>query len=320
MSEFGGGADVAVLHLNPDSWTLLTEAQAAMAARARALVGLWVWEMGRLPDSWRQNFHKVDAIWTPSRYCAAVFEAEAKVPVAVIPHVVPVPPSPDPARRAAVLAALGLAPDARIVLYAFDGSSYLERKNPQALVRAFGASGLAAERWRLVLKTKRLMERPEEGAALMALAEATPGTVVVDRGLSRDDMAALFAAADVYASPHRSEGFGLTLAEAMALGKPVVATDYGGSRDFLDETCGYPVPAREVRAARDFGHYARGGTWAEVDEAAFAEALRRAAASDAGLGERARARVAERLSAEAVGRTMAAALDAVVGARAGRAA
>ena len=128
-------------------------------------------------------------------------------------------------------------------------------------------TALAAEGWRLALKTKRLMERPEEGGALMAVAEATPGVVVVDRGLSREDMAALFAAADIYASPHRSEGFGLTIAEAMALGKPVVASDYGGSRDFLDGTCGYPVPVREVRLARDFGHYTRGGVWAEVARA-----------------------------------------------------
>jgi glycosyltransferase involved in cell wall biosynthesis len=134
-------------------------------------------------------------------------------------------------------------------------------------------------------------------------------------------MAALFAAADVYASPHRSEGFGLTIAEAMALGKPVVASDFGGSRDFLDEACGFPVPARAVTLEKSHGHYLAGGVWGEVDEAALAEALRAAANADPAVGERARARVAERLSPEAVARTMAAAMDSlIVGAAAPRAA
>jgi glycosyltransferase involved in cell wall biosynthesis len=310
VREFEGPADAVIVHLNPDSWGLLSEEQQAVVERARSRAGLWVWEMGHLPDSWRANFGRVEAIWAPSRYCAEVFEREARVPVEVVPHVVPVGAEPDPAERAAVLERCGLAADAKIVLYAFDGSSYLARKNPQALVRAFEQSGLAADGWRLVLKTKRLMEQPAEGRELAAMMERAGG-VLIDQGMSRDDMTALFAAADIYASPHRSEGFGLTVAEAMALGKPVVATDYGGVRDFLDASCGYPVKAREVKLDRDFGHYTRGGTWAEVDEAAFAEALR-AAASDQGVGALARARIAERLSADAVGQTMRRALDALI--------
>lgn len=320
VREFDGPADVAVIQLNPDSWTLMTEAQQAVVARARARAGLWTWEMEHVPENWRLNFDKVDAVWAPSRYCAEVFEALAPGPVAVIPHVVPVEAEPDPAARAAVLGRLGLAPEARLVLYVFDGASYLERKNPAALVRAFVRSGLADEGWSLVLKTRQLMERPEQGAALAALAETAPGVRLIDRFLSREAMAELFAAADIYASTHRSEGFGLTIAEAMARAKPVVATDYGGSRDFLDAGCGYPVPARTVRLDRDLGHYTRGGTWAEVDETAFAGALR-AAAGDRDVGERARARIAERLSADAVGAAVARAIDALVlSAQPGRAA
>jgi glycosyltransferase involved in cell wall biosynthesis len=162
------------------------------------------------------------------------------------------------------------------------------------------------------------MDRPEEGAALAALAGADPAVQLIDRSLAQDELSALYAAADIYASPHRSEGFGLTIAEAMAMGKTVVASDFGGSRDFLDATCGYPVPTRPMTLDRDHGHYTRGGVWGEVDEAAFAEALRAAAgrlsAGDHAMGLRARARVAERLSAEAVARAMKAGLDAVMAA------
>ena len=319
VDEFEGPADVAIVHLNPDAWQLLGDAERAVIARARRRVGLWVWEMGNLPDAWRPNFDAVDAVWAPSRYCADIFAQSGAARVDVVPHVVAVPPEePDPAGRAAILAGLDLPPDARVILYAFDGSSYLVRKNPHALVRAFAASGLARDGWRLVLKTKNLLDRPEEGAAFAALTAADPAVRLVDRALSQDDLAALYAAADIYASPHRSEGFGLTIAEAMAAGKSVVASDFGGSRDFLDDACGFPVQTRTVALDRDYGHYTRGNLWGDVDEPAFAEALRaaagRLAGGDASIGAAARERIAARLSPEAVAEALKAALEAVMAA------
>jgi glycosyltransferase involved in cell wall biosynthesis len=311
--DFEGSADIAIVHLNPDSWGLLDEAQRAVIERAQVRIGVWVWEMGHVPNSWRQNFGAVDEIWTPSRYCAEVFAVQTDLPVSVVPHVVPVPPEPAPGSRRAVLQGLGLDPDARLVLYAFDGASYLERKNPAALIRAFEASKLAERGWRLILKCKNLLDQPDESAALFRLATATAGVMLIDAQYSQDALAALFEAADIYASSHRSEGFGLTVAEAMALGKPVVATDYGGVRDFLDRSCGYPVPARTVELDEDLGAYGRGGFWGEVDEGAFARALVEAAerieAGDVEIGQRARARIAERFSADAVAAAMTTAVD-----------
>jgi glycosyltransferase involved in cell wall biosynthesis len=135
---------------------------------------------------------------------------------------------------------------------------------------------------------------------------------LIDRPLPREDMAALFRRADIYASPHASEGFGLTIAEAMAAGKLVVATDFGGSRDFLDQTCGFPVACDVITLATDHGHYRKGGQWAQVRIEALAEALLQAAAQleqgDHTLGERARERIAERLSANTVATAMEASL------------
>ena len=53
---------------------------------------------------------------------------------------------------------------------------------------------------------------------------------MVDGDLEAAERAARFAASDCYVSLHRAEGFGLTLAEAMALGKPVIATGYLATR------------------------------------------------------------------------------------------
>jgi O-antigen biosynthesis protein len=304
VREFGGPADVAIVHLNPDSWFILTEDQRQEIWQAHRRIGYWVWEMGHVPEGWRRDFSSVDRIWTPSRYCADVFARQDEAPVDVIPHVVPLPAMVDTAAAETRLE-LGLPAERRIILYVFDGSSYLIRKNPGALVRAFAASQLAAEGWALVLKTKHLMDRPDEGQRLRDLVDATPDALLIDRGMTQAELEALLAAADIYASPHCSEGFGLTIAEAMALGKAVVASDFGGSTDFLDAETGYPVRTRPWRLAESHGHYEAGGEWGRVDEPALAAALVEAAhdvtTGDRRRGNAARLRVQERLSADAIG-------------------
>ena len=312
--DFEGQADIAVVHLNPDSWHLLTDWQHATIAGAKRRVGYWVWEMGHIPPAWRHNFGAVDRIWAPSRYCAELFAAQGGPPVDIVPHVVPLPPA-RPIDRSAVMARYGLPADRRTILYVFDGSSYLVRKNPEALVRAFSASELAMRGWSLILKTKHLHDRPEEGHAFRALAAATEGVVLIDRSMSADELGELLTAADIYASPHCSEGFGLTIAEAMAAGKPVVATDFGGSRDFLDAADGWPVKWHGWTLERDFGHYRAGGEWARVDEPALTATLIRAAdAIEAGTdtkGTAARERIGELLSYEAVAANIAASFAAL---------
>ena len=73
------------------------------------------------------------------------------------------------------------------------------------------------------------------------------------------------AAADCYVSLHRSEGFGLGVTEAMALGKPVIATRYSGPVDVMTSQNSYPVDYRLVPIPRDYGPYLEGFTWAEPD-------------------------------------------------------
>ena len=311
ICDFSGVPDVAIVHYNPDGWPgLLTEAQQALMDRARLTVGQWVWEMTEIPEVWLAGFERVDAIWAPSRYCADIFAPIARVPIEVIPHVVPVPPAAsDPAQIAALRRELGLAEGERVILYAFDGSSYLVRKNPIALVRAFVRSGLAGRDWRLVLKAKHLFDREAEGRRLQREVEEAPGAVLVHRSVDRAAMDGLLRLADIYASPHCSEGFGLTIAEAMARGSIVVATDYAGSRDFLDAACGFPVRYRMKPLDGDYGHYTRdGGAWAAIDEDHLTETLLQAAAmvekGDRSVGEAARRRVADLLSPAAVGARM----------------
>lgn len=80
-------------------------------------------------------------------------------------------------------------------------------QNPDGLIRAFAKSGLAEQGWTLVLKTKHLHDRPEAARDLIALAQATEGVQILEISLHGDEVTGLIAAADIYASPHCSEGF-----------------------------------------------------------------------------------------------------------------
>jgi len=306
VRSFDGAPDIAIIHLNPDAWPgLLLDEQKAMLETAAFRIGLWVWEMSHIPADWKHALSKVDGIWTPSEYCAEVFRRDTNLPVAVVPHVVRVDDHmPEQAEQARVKTSLSLPGDRRIILYIFDGASYLARKNPFALIRAFRASGLGHRGWQLVLKVKNLWDIPSEGQRLVDAVGGDPAISILDRASSRQELQALLGAAEIYASSHCSEGFGLTIAEAMAAGKLVVATDYGGSRDFLDEDCGYPVPASLRTLDRNHGHYTKGGVWAEVDETALRDRLVEAVADiergSTVKGQKARARIREMLSTQSV--------------------
>lgn len=319
VRQFHCAPDVAILHLNPDAHGgLLKEEDRYLFESAKRRIGLFVWELSTLPAVWIRGLNSVDAIIAPSEYCASIFRTYTTIPVYVAPHPVPIADrshsvASDERKRASGLRAKYSIPaKARLILYAFDGSSFLARKNPHALIRAFRKSNLSDDGWHLVLKTKHLFDVPESGQQLTAEIEGDRSITLINDAMPSGELDELFDEVCVYASPHCSEGFGLTIAEAMARGKIVVATDFGGSKDFLDRSCGFPVRADIVSIQEDYGLYQRGGQWASIDENALIDALHDAAressrvySSDGlSMSEKAIARIKERLSHSAVARRL----------------
>jgi glycosyltransferase involved in cell wall biosynthesis len=319
--SFSGDADLVIVHLNPDGWfNVLNDEQRAIISRAGKVVGAWVWETQNIPANWYPGFESVDAIWAPSRYCADIYRKYAKVPVEVVPYfIAPRPFAVDQASLRAMREDIGIAGDQRVILYCFDGASYVVRKNPAALITAFANSGLARAGWVLVLKTKNLFDTPAQGRKLQEQAAQTPGVILLDKSFDPAEMDLLMNIADIYASPHCSEGFGMTIAEAMALEKTVVATDYGGSRDFVDASSGYPVQYSLQTLTEDHGHYTRGTVWADVDTVSLGIALRGAAekiaSGDLSIARAGRDRIARDYSARAIGERIQGAVAAALGIR-----
>lgn len=69
---------------------------------------------------------------------------------------------------------------------------------------------------------------------------------------ARDDIPAVLRALDIFVLPSRAEGISNTILEAMACGRPVVATDVGGNRELiLDGETGAVVPHSDYESLAD---------------------------------------------------------------------
>jgi glycosyltransferase involved in cell wall biosynthesis len=258
---------------------------------------------------------RIDEIWAPNAFCAEAFRDFFDGPITIVPPCLDVA-GPSPALTQMGQRRFGLDPGILHFLFSFDYHSFPERKNPLAVVRAFMAAFPQTERpVGLVVKASSAPHHfPELKKRILAAARADGRITVIDESLSREEMLALLAGTDCYVSLHRSEGFGLGMAEAMMLEKPVIATSYSANAEFITEATGYPVPftLRPVRPG-EYVHV-EGQFWAEPDEDACAAAMRQvvddpdAAASRARAG---RAFVVGRYGAANVGRIVAERLAAI---------
>jgi hypothetical protein len=237
-------------------------------ARGKRVIGLWNWELPEVPPEWRLGVGLVHEIWVSSEFTAdAIRPIAGGRPVEVIDYPLclhPAPPRP-PARPGAPFTVLSM----------FDAGSSVARKNPAGAVEAFRRAFGADPSVRLVLKAQRLAAVPEERARLEAAIAGAPNIEILDATLDEAGLEALMGEADVLLSLHRAEGYGLTLAEAMRRGVPVVATGWSGNADFLTEEVGFPIPWRLIPVEDPQRTYHHPGVlWADPDLDAAAAALR----------------------------------------------
>jgi glycosyltransferase involved in cell wall biosynthesis len=239
--------------------------------RRRYNIGFWYWELADFPPEWQRGFDTFYEVWTGSCFAQEALARVAPVPVLRMPPVVEVLPLAVTDSQS--FTKFGLNREDFLFLFAFDFQSSMERKNPLAVIRAFRLAFSPEERVTLVLKSTHGETSPQNLAELKK--EALNLKVrLIDRVMSEADVHELFSLCHCYVSLHRAEGFGLTLAETMALGKPVIGTAYSGNLDFMNDSNSYLVPARLVEIDSDHGFYHKGMVWAEPDEEAAAQAMR----------------------------------------------
>jgi glycosyltransferase involved in cell wall biosynthesis len=283
-------------------------------------VASWVWELPRLPRQWLAQVSRVDEIWVPSRFVRESMLTAADTPVLIVPYAVDVHSSP-PCDRAV----FGIPENRYVFLFSFDARSHIGRKNPWAVIDAFQhAFGCPARDGPLLVLRARYLDLFPLGRRALERAVARVGGILLEEPYSRRQIDGLMRCADAYISLHRAEGFGLGIAEAMYLGKPVIATNYSGNIDYMTTENSYPV-RYHLRPIAEEEHryqpdpssrawYEPGQLWAEpdvTDAALWMEHLYHHQDEGRSRGQRAAAEIRRFCSPEVIGRLIDARLQEI---------
>lgn len=292
--------DFNLVHLNADVLPAFAERHRSRFWD-RYNIGFWAWELPALPPSWCESFRYFDEVWVPSTFCLDAVSRSSPVPVVRIPHSIQEDIECD---ATFTRSQLGIGPDTFVFLFFFDFHSFMERKNPIGLIEAFRQAFKPEDDALLFIKCSRSSWDP---SGMARLEEASRGANVrlFDSVISRPALNSLISICDSYVSLHRSEGFGLTLTEAMNMGKPVIATGYSGNMDFMTLSNSFPVKYRLIEIEEDHGCYTKGNEWADPDLDHAADLMRYAFThrdEAAETGKRAQQDVRTQLNPGAVGR------------------
>jgi glycosyltransferase involved in cell wall biosynthesis len=281
--------DTAVIFINPPELIHLGRGHLVRPSyiTGKRRIAYWAWELPVFPAVWAPALDLVDEIWVPSRFVHDSISTATDKPIRIIPHAVPVPNrSKTEARQQ-----FGLDPAEFIFLSAFDTNSFLARKNPVGAIRAFRhAFPKRNSQVRLILKCHGMTRRNGFEQLRSEIANDERITVI-DEVMSPERMQLLHAACNAYVSLHRSEGFGLNIAEAMAAGALAIATNFSGNIDFMNTDNSILIPYKMCAVGEGEYLCGKGQWWAEPDHDFAVEALRMAVERDAtnkGLRDQAR--------------------------------
>jgi glycosyltransferase involved in cell wall biosynthesis len=261
---------VNLIHVNADQVPIFAAHKGDSYFRGRYNIGCWFWELSYFPKEWYPSFGFFDELWAPTSFIQDALSRVSPVPIVRMPLAL----SPELELVQGISRGdFGLPEGHFLFLSIIDFASFMERKNPLGLIEAFKIAFREKENAALILKVAHSKQYPAESEALMR-ACGKSNIRILDRMFSRQELNTLLSFCDCYVSLHRSEGFGIPIAEAMTLGKPVIVTGYSGNMDFTTLSNSFLVKFKLTEISRDYGPYRKGWVWAEPDIEHAAELMR----------------------------------------------
>ena len=275
--------DTVLVHLPPEYWPVYFEP-------GQRNIGFTAWETDRLPPHWPSLLNLADRVLVPSSMNREVCErCGVVVPVRAVPHMLrEIPPPVSDERRRKIRAELGIGLHTTVF---YSINTWEPRKGTYGLLSAFASAFSDADDVLLLLKpSPRGIGAPpsytvEPVADLLAkwLQRAARGRKaglppirVIGDNLSGEQIEDLHRTGDVFVSLTRGEGWGMGGCEALARGRPVLMTGWGGQLDYLDNEWPWLVNYRltQVTPWPQQASYLATQRWAQADLAHAAELLR----------------------------------------------
>ena len=271
--------------------------------------GLWFWELEEFPDSFAPAFDLLHEVWVSSEFTRRAVQAKTDREVRKIRLPIEVPTRPTGFTRRS----FGLRECDFLFLTNFDYLSVPERKNPEGTIRAYVEAFEPGDGAVLVVKSINGAFRPAEREAITRLAADRADIVFMEDYLSAAQMKGLIELADCFVSMHRSEGYGLNLADAMAHGTPTIATGYSGNLEFMSDETSILIPYELTEVGPRGAPYDPRSVWADPDVAAAAAAMRTMADDRTSGTEMARRALAHVREHHSLGRAADSVRESVLG-------
>lgn len=196
-----------------------------------------MWESEYIPSKFIETINLFNEIWTASSYCKDIFKKVYNGFILTVPHPVELNLKPKQNQNPVIF----FDEDKFSFLFIFSYHSSIERKNPFFLVEAFIKTFGKSNRVELIIKTVGAQQFKQSKKKLHQSISGQNNIKIIDIDLDKNSVNHLINDCDCYISLHHSEGFGLTLAEAMYLGKPTIATNYSGNTEFMNESNSFLV-------------------------------------------------------------------------------
>ena len=223
------------------------------------VVGVWAWETEEFPKHMHKAFKLVDEIWAVSDFVKQSIKKHTNKPVLVIPTPVLAPKNVEKLNRTPI----SLGENDLYNLFIFDYLSVFNRKNPLGVIEAHIKAFPNEEGPKLIIKSSNGDSDAINRERLRFATRNRRDILLIEDYLSRPQLTALINECCTYISLHRSEGYGLTMAEAMSLGKPVIATGYSGNLDFMDESNSTLIPFQLIKVGEGSFPYHPDSHWAD---------------------------------------------------------
>lgn len=262
--RFGLPTDVAQVDILHAQWYLLPDLlrrHPEILHRPKPRVAFWAWELLEAPPGAREASAQVEEIWCPSEFNAELFRQTTGKTTRVAWHNLDLESmirDADPS----IGEELGLTGKC-VFLTAADFLSDPERKNPLLALRAYRRAFPEPAPDRLLLLKLTDVEGDADYFEQLQAEAARPDIRIYRSRIPRPTMFGLLLSSTSLISLHSSEGFGLPIAEMLSLGRPVVATAYGGNMEYCTSENTRLVGYRLTPIARDFCNYRKGALWAE---------------------------------------------------------
>ncbi len=254
-----------IFHLKPDQAEALVISLGNSFFEGRYNIGNCFWELSGFPRAWINTLNFFNEVWCQSRFIQSTVSKCSTGPVVYMPPIFGVENSEEFDR-----AYFNLPPNRFLFLFIFDFKSYVSRKNPLGCIKAFQKAFSQNDKSvGLVLKCLGGGQYADEFKLLARAVQGDSRINLIDAIFSSKEITGLMSVCDSFVSLHRSEGLGISIAQSMLLGKPVIATNYSGNTDFTKPGNSCLVDYNLIEVKKGEYPFFKGQVWADpsIDQA-----------------------------------------------------